>query len=123
MKLTALRTKCYGDHATVEAPQIAHLQWHAGYLNSWWIKLEPGVTGYESASVASILSDILPGSWCACAGTEGSWDKLVVPASEMERLRDALRLIAPVLELVGSHESLLTTIAATEEKPCDNATT
>ncbi len=49
-------------------------------------RLINGVTGYESFYIDSDLNNVkrmCEKGWCACAGTKGSWDKLVVPAEEM----------------------------------------
>lgn len=64
-----------------------------GSSGELWIYLEPGVTGCESASAKDMLSDKLMNGWCACAGTPNSWDKLMVPPEELERLKDVLRLV------------------------------
>lgn len=64
-----------------------------GFDGKLWVHLRPGVTGYESASVEDLLKDNKLSNWPACAGTPGSWDRLVVPEVELERLKDILRLI------------------------------
>lgn len=47
-----------------------------------------GPTGYESFSIGSRYTDLngmcLKG-WCACAGTPGTWDRLVISAEEMKK--------------------------------------
>jgi hypothetical protein len=79
---------------------LATLEWHEGYLNSWWVQLKPGVTGFESVSVANLLRDPAGRSligWFACAGAAGSYDELYVLPEEVERLKDFLRLVEPLL--------------------------
>lgn len=99
MKLKGIQTNCCTKQER-ECIQTASLVYHAGYLNTWYVELSPGVTGYESASVDSLLKENRFLTWPACAGTDGSWDRLVIPAAEMERLKDYLRLLQPVLALV-----------------------
>ncbi len=90
MRLSCIRTNCTTNIETVET-HLATVE--IGFDSRLWVKLKPGVTGYESASVDNLLNE--PGQgWCACAGTKGSWDKLVVPKQELERLDDVLRLLA-----------------------------
>lgn len=48
-----------------------------------------GVTGYESFYIDSDLRNVkrmCEKGWCACAGTKGSWDRLVIPADEMKKV-------------------------------------
>lgn len=48
-----------------------------------------GPTGYESFYIDSNfdhLEEICISGWCACMGTPGEWDKLVIPGMEMERV-------------------------------------
>lgn len=52
--------------------------------------LEGGVTGYEqygwgNGRASDATRETLSGDVCPCAGTVGSWDRLVIPASEMQR--------------------------------------
>lgn len=100
MKLNCIQTDCCSG---VEKNSVQTARLKYGPCNEWWVHIEPGVTGYESASVNDLLSYdrrcILAG-WYCCAGTKGSWDSLLVPNAEFERLRDYLRLLQPVLELV-----------------------
>lgn len=52
-------------------------------------RLIGGVTGYESFYIDSDLRNVkrmCEKGWCACAGTKGSWDKLVIPAEEMKKV-------------------------------------
>ena len=102
MKLLCKRTNCSTSLIKDEV-HTATLVYHAGHLNSWWIKLDPGVTGYESASVNDLLRERQRADgWSACGGTPGSWDSLRVPESEFVRLTDSLRLLAPVLDLLSA---------------------
>lgn len=50
----------------------------------WVFIVQGGVTGFESADWSLMRDDLRTGServaagWCACAGTEGRWDRLVI---------------------------------------------
>lgn len=105
MKLKCIRTNCHTGKETEEI-HTAAVRIGSGY--EAWVYLYPGVTGYESCSVKDLLRERRDkddsadaGSWHACFGTPESWDKLVVPKEEMERLKDSLRLFDPILEMVG----------------------
>jgi len=93
MRLNCIRTAYDGKQWT--EVHTVKVEYHGDNLNSWWIKLSPGVTGYESAPVESILKDDKRG-WNANAGSQ-NYDRLWVPEAEMDRLRDMLRLIEPLL--------------------------
>lgn len=52
-------------------------------------RLINGVTGYESFYIDSDLRNVkqmCERGWRACAGTKGSWDRLVIPADEMRKV-------------------------------------
>lgn len=90
MKLNCIRI----NPETGETKEESHraILRHSGGIG-WSVYLEPGLTGYESF----VLSDWWykrnrVEAWSACAGGNG-WDKLVVPAEEMERLKDILELL------------------------------
>lgn len=86
-----LRSICQEQHT-------ATLAYHGGSLNEWWIELRPGVTGI---SVSDLLKPEHAGhGWFANAGTDGSWPELYVLPDEVERLRDFVRLIQPVLAMI-----------------------
>ncbi len=89
MKLKCIRTNCHTGAETVENHKA--VIYHSKF-NSWCIKLEPGVTGYESFLIRDMLNKEVT-AWSACAGTPDSWDKLIIPLEEMERLRDILELL------------------------------
>lgn len=94
MKINCLRRQLNTDGTVLKEWFETHeatVIWHGGNLNSWWIRLSPGVTGYESVAVDAVLKS--KGSWPACAGTPGSWDFLGVLEIDMDRLRDALSLL------------------------------
>ena len=59
---------------------------------------EGGVTGHESFVVDDMDLSRARNGWTACAGTPGSWDRLFVPAEEMQRVLDAVAFVRPVLE-------------------------
>lgn len=99
MKLLCERINCSTEAKTIEH-HTATLHYHAS-IKSWWIKLSPGVTGYESAPVEGLLAENRRWRhWSACAGTPGAWDSLVVPEAELDRLLDMLRLLEPVLAML-----------------------
>lgn len=78
------------------------------FLKGWSFHLIGGPTGYESFCITdelprnkmkdmldsmglnSMQKDLcnpdIDGNWVACAGTEGKWDKLEVPMSELRRV-------------------------------------
>lgn len=93
MRLSCVRIDCVTGTARNEfhKAKLKHSE-----IVGWSVQLDPGVTGYESFMVSDMLKRDDDGSWTACAGTPGSWDKLIVGGSEMERLRDVLRLL-PIL--------------------------
>lgn len=97
MRLKCIRTNCFTGKETEEI-HTASVKIGTGYVA--WVYLSPGVTGYESCSVESLLKS-KRGTWPACAGTPERWDTLVVPEEEVERLADHLRLIAPILQTIG----------------------
>lgn len=92
MKLNCIRTNLTtGEQKTEEHRATLY---HSKTIG-WCLRLEPGVTGYESVIVTDFLS-VPPdkhNGWSACAGTPGSWDKLYVPKNEMNRLRDIIELL------------------------------
>jgi len=48
-----------------------------------------GVTGYEGFYVKYASSQRMrKHGWCACMGTAGRWDRLVVPAESMRKVFD-----------------------------------
>lgn len=52
-------------------------------------KLFGGPTGYEGFKIDTFLDcheEMFEHGWCACIGTPGVWDKLVVPGYEMLRI-------------------------------------
>lgn len=92
-----MRLQCKRTHHTTKTEKI---ETHKATLHhtknlGWSIKLTPGVTGYESLMVHDIMrnDEFNDKPWCACAGTDGTWDKLEISAEEMARLRDILRLL------------------------------
>lgn len=51
------------------------------------------VTGYESFYVSEYLLDLVrDNGWLACAGSEGRFDRLFIPAKEMVKAVEALGL-------------------------------
>lgn len=107
MRLLCERRRYDSDHnlrnVTFEE-HVARLVYHEGNLNSWWVELKPGVTGYESVAVSDLLRShderysAIPKGWFANSGTAGSYDELYVLPEGMERLKDYLRLIEPLLK-------------------------
>lgn len=91
MRLHCIRTNSVTGKETYE--------WHKARLRhcsmgvGWAVYLEPGVTGNESICLKDLYYRHQVTDWPACAGTPNSWDKLVVPKAEMERLIDILELL------------------------------
>jgi hypothetical protein len=88
MKVTVkgIRTSCLnGKKENV----LVHLEkYYSKSLESWWIKIVEGnVTGYESFEFKN-LDRLCERGWMACMGTKGMWDKLFIPAEEMQKLKD-----------------------------------
>lgn len=81
----AIRTNaCTGEvkYVTVQF----YVEYVASNLNEHYLYLEGGPTGYESMPVASIATMLHNGhGWCACMGTEGRWDRMVIQAAEFKR--------------------------------------
>lgn len=46
-----------------------------------------GPTGYESISLKNLKKVVeTEKNWCACAGTRGSWNKMVIPARSCKHM-------------------------------------
>ena len=55
-----------------------------GHVAGWWMDLENGPTGYESARVENLRKMAEDGrDWYACAGTAQRWDKLVITSRSL----------------------------------------
>jgi hypothetical protein len=71
-------------------------QYDNKYLEyDWWCSIvDGGVTGYESFCISKVDLDetektkerMLKDGWSACAGTEGRWDRLFIPADSMKEI-------------------------------------
>lgn len=58
-----------------------------------------GPTGYESFTLtAEAMQRLARHGWLACMGTKRSWDRLFIPASEMQR---AFSQVQPMLAAAG----------------------
>ncbi len=87
IKINAIRTDCLtGETKDVVLDVIK--EFHKE-LDSWWIKIVNGVTGYESCQVDTLESTV-KGGWFACAGTKGRWDSLFIPENEMKKIQKEL---------------------------------
>lgn len=75
-----------------------------GYHEVWVEIVEGGVTGYESFIFGEIrdgkfsykddaVKRMTKKGWCACAGTEGRWDRLDVPAESCAKLFETFNLL------------------------------
>lgn len=52
-----------------------------------------GVTGYESFYIDDYAEENMPMfGWLACAGTPKRWDTLFIPAEEMKKVFDELKI-------------------------------
>ncbi len=95
-KIKGILTNCLtGKETTVELEYEIMEQFREnpdGILNKdeqRLFRLINGVTGYESFYIDSDLRNVkqmCERGWCACAGTNGSWDRLVIPAEEMKKV-------------------------------------
>jgi hypothetical protein len=96
MKVKCQRRHYDSEHILLNISQEIHevtIVYYADMLNSWWVKLTPGVTGCESISIVDLMR-VQPGcGWFACAGTPGSWAELYVLPDEMDRIREAILLV------------------------------
>ena len=90
MRLQCRRISCITDEVTIETHRA--ITYMSSVLGGC-IRITPGVTGYESFSIADMLKRPKMGDWYACAGTKGMWDTLIVPKEEMEKLVDILELL------------------------------
>jgi len=69
-----------------------------GYDDKEWISPLPGVTGYESGPLRSMVEEYIDkpvfSRWIACAGTLNKYDRLEIPMSEIVKyLEDNERII------------------------------
>jgi len=58
-------------------------------LNKFYINIVDGVTGYEGASLSALKEQ--SGTWSACAGTRGRWDRLVIPETSMQKIKEWIK--------------------------------
>lgn len=64
------------------------------YFFNLWFHLETGVTGYESFNFnLDTNKEIKERGWCACFGTEGSWDRLEISAEQMKIAIDDMETV------------------------------
>jgi hypothetical protein len=52
-----------------------------------FVHVEGGPTGHESASYERLFEED-GRDWCACTGTEGRWDRLVLSAASLRQARE-----------------------------------
>ena len=81
-KIKGLRTDCFSNFE-----QVIELDYYAkvGVGYRLWFYITPGITGYESFEInPDSIKRVKAGGWSACAGTKGRWDKLFIPAHEMQ---------------------------------------
>lgn len=100
MRLNCIRTNC---STGLKKTKVHTASIKFGACHKFWVCLSPGVTGYESCSTEDLLRESKRWNqkeWHACVGTSGSWDSLVVPEAELERLKDMIRLLQPLLEQI-----------------------
>ena len=70
-------------------PEIVDIDFEvaAGYDDKEWIRPVPGVTGYESGPLKSMVEEYVDkpvfSRWIACAGTLNKYDRLEIPMSEI----------------------------------------
>lgn len=92
-KINGVRTDCVtGEDKEVELEY--EITQEDGYET---LQLFGGPTGYESFTTRQLdlpglerfnytKEEIMTHAWVACAGTKGSWDKLVIPKEEMAKI-------------------------------------
>jgi len=83
VRIKGIRTNCITGE---EKEVIITLEkyYHASNLNSWWVRIiKGGVTGYESLEVSRMA---FSRGWLACGGTKDRWDRLYIPADQMQKL-------------------------------------
>jgi|LGVF01.2.fsa_nt_gb hypothetical protein len=91
--ISGVRTDCItGEEQEVE------LEYEITLKDGYEVfQLFGGPTGYESFTLKPLdipglekwntdKDEIMSRNWVACAGTKGTWDKLVIPASEMAKI-------------------------------------
>jgi len=91
IRVEALRTPCISDKPTYQT--VIHIK--RRYLNelkSWWIYVaKGGVTGYESMEEKDVDTMCGGWGWCVCAGAKNKYDKLSIPAEEMQKISEWLK--------------------------------
>lgn len=87
VKCKARRISCTSEEEK-EVELTLTAKYHGSGLNSYWLMIvDGGVTGYEGVEFRlDIIERTSRTGWCACAGTKGRWDKLVIPARGMEKV-------------------------------------
>jgi len=87
--------ECVGQRTSLasrkpEMVRTVNLEWDILLSRGAFIfVIKGGVTGYESFYIY-MYPHLFNSDWCACAGTEGRWDQLVIPRSEMARIKQEL---------------------------------
>lgn len=85
-----VKTNCFTGMKSIAPLTIeGHFRAHALAITI----TEGGVTGCESVYADEwFLDTVIEKGWCACAGTPGRYDALVIPAREMRRVLEQLRI-------------------------------
>lgn len=85
MKLKGILTNCVTDKQTEVELEYEITERDGEKVFS----LLNGVTGWESFYIdhwSTNLEGMKKSGWLACAGTKGRWDKLFIPAEEMQKI-------------------------------------
>lgn len=67
----------------IEKQVTLKLHVFVGHNEQLWIQCEGGPTGFESCHLEFIQEGR---DWLACAGTMGSWDRLLIPHDELRKV-------------------------------------
>lgn len=82
VQVTAVRTNSFTSEERTVTVGV--------YPKGDYLYLVGGPTGAESMPIDKLEDVIRAGSWLACMGSPLRWDKLEVPGSELEKVRQSL---------------------------------
>ncbi len=91
IKVKAIKTNCRTKKPEDILVGFGYQDGIGKYLEgSVWLHIvSGGVTGYESFEYKPETEDRMrKDGWCACAGTDGRWNTLEIPAKSMARVFD-----------------------------------
>lgn len=91
VSIKAIRTDCFTNQSR-EVDIGAYAKASTYLKGEVYLYLDGGPTGYESMPARGLDHAIEGGGWTACMGTSERWDKLVVSAEELARVKKELNL-------------------------------